>query len=82
MKTQPISQFQVFMLIIICVLYCTLDCFSDIRLMLSVNRALIKTNLGARVEIDCTLECDCVDLNISPMWVREDENALPTEITV
>ena len=56
--------------------------FLEIRLTLSVNPQFVETDIGTRVEVSCSLDCDCHDLTISPVWVSEDERTLPIGTTV
>ena len=52
---------------------------SDINLKLSVDPVFVETSLGARVEISCILDSD---FNISPVWIREGNEALPSGTNV
>ena len=52
---------------------------SDIKLKLSVDPVFVETSLGARVEISCILGSD---FDISPVWIRDGSEALPSGTNV
>ena len=47
---------------------------SDIKLKLSIDHEFVTADLGSRVEIACVLDCNCLDLDITPVWVRDTED--------
>ena len=74
MRTQHTSVFQVLLhWILLNINFISL--ISDISLDLFVDPVFIETSLGTRVEISCILESD---FNVSPVWMREGSEALPS----
>lgn len=52
---------------------------SDISLGLFVDPVFVETSPGTSVEISCILESD---LNVSPVWIKEGSEALPSGTAV